>query len=68
GTTVNDVLLSAMSGALRRYLVGRDSAVREIRAMVPFNLRQLDEPLPRDLGNRFGLVYLALPVGIEDAG
>jgi hypothetical protein len=34
--------------------------------MVPFNLRPPDEPLPRDLGNRFGLVYLALPVGIED--
>ncbi len=35
--------------------------------MVPFNLRPLDEPLPRELGNRFGLVYLALPVGIADA-
>ncbi|HET8952641.1 MAG TPA: wax ester/triacylglycerol synthase family O-acyltransferase, partial [Solirubrobacteraceae bacterium] len=68
GTTVNDVLLSAMSGALHRYLAARDSDVGEIRAMVPFNLRPLDEPLPRDLGNRFGLVYLALPVGIEDPG
>jgi diacylglycerol O-acyltransferase / wax synthase len=55
-----------MTGALHRYLVRRDSVVDEIRAMVPFNLRPLDEPLPRDLGNRFGLVYLALPVGIED--
>lgn len=34
--------------------------------MVPFNLRPLDEPLPRELGNRFGLVLLELPVGIED--
>ena len=25
------------------------------------------EPLPRDLGNRFGLVLLGLPVGIEDS-
>ena len=24
----------------------------------------MDEPLPRELGNRFGLVYLTLPVGI----
>ena len=31
--------------------------------MVPFNLRPLDQPLPRELGNRFGLVYLTLPVG-----
>ncbi len=34
--------------------------------MVPFNLRPLDQPLPRELGNRFGLVYLTLPVGIDD--
>jgi WS/DGAT/MGAT family acyltransferase len=66
--TVNDVLLSAMTGALHRYLAGRDSVVEEIRAMVPFNLRPLDQPLPRDLGNRFGLVYLSLPVGIADPG
>ena len=66
GTTVNDVLTAAMTGALRRYLLGRDSLVDEIRTTVPYNLRPLDEPLPRELGNRFGLVYLALPVGIAD--
>ena len=66
GTTVNDVVLAAMTGALHRYLAGRGSTVKEIRAMVPFNLRPLDEPLPRNLGNRFGLVYLTLPVGIAD--
>jgi len=36
--------------------------VDELRAMVPFNLRALDRPLPRELGNRFGLVLLALPL------
>jgi len=66
GTTVNDVLTTAMTGALRRYLLGRDSLVDEIRTMVPYNLRAPDEPLPRELGNRFGLVYLTLPVGIAD--
>jgi WS/DGAT/MGAT family acyltransferase len=66
GTTVNDVLTTAMTGALRRYLLGRDSLVDEIRMTVPYNLRPLDEPLPRELGNRFGLVYLTLPVGIAD--
>jgi len=66
GTTVNDVLTAAMTGALRRYLVGRDSLVDEIRVMVPYNLRGPEEPLPRELGNRFGLVYLTLPVGIAD--
>jgi hypothetical protein len=34
--------------------------------LVPFNLRPLDEPLPRELGNRFGLVLLALPIAIDD--
>jgi diacylglycerol O-acyltransferase / wax synthase len=65
GTTVNDVLVAAMTGALRRYLLDRHSLVDELRAMVPFNLRALDQPLPRELGNRFGLVYLQLPVGIR---
>jgi WS/DGAT/MGAT family acyltransferase len=64
GATVNDVLVAAMTGALREYLLGRDSIVDEIHAIVPFNLRPLDEPLPRDLGNRFGLVTLPLPVGL----
>ncbi|HZE06196.1 MAG TPA: wax ester/triacylglycerol synthase family O-acyltransferase [Solirubrobacteraceae bacterium] len=65
GTTVNDVLVTAMTGALHRHLVRRHSTVDELRAMVPFNLRPLDQPLPRELGNRFGLVYLRLPVGLR---
>lgn len=65
GTTVNDVLVAAVTGALRRYLIDKHSLVEELRAMIPFNLRPLDQPLPRYLGNRFGLVYLQLPVGIR---
>ncbi len=61
--TVNDVLLAAVSGALRHYLQDHDSAVGEIQAMVPFNLRPLGQPVPRELGNKFGLVFLPLPVG-----
>jgi diacylglycerol O-acyltransferase / wax synthase len=63
--TVNDVLLAAVSGALRHYLRERGGPVHEIQAMVPFNLRPLDEPLPRELGNKFGLVFLPLPVGVS---
>ncbi len=65
--TVNDVLVAAMTGALRRYLRGRRSLVDEIRAFVPFNLRPLDQPLPASLGNKFGLVFLSLPVGARTA-
>ena len=61
--TVNDVVLAAVSGALRHYLQERQSPVAEIQALVPFNLRPLDEPVPRALGNKFGLVFLPLPVG-----
>ena len=57
------MLLAAVSGALRHYLQDRDSPVGEIQAMVPFNLRPLDKPVPRKLGNKFGLVFLPLPVG-----
>ena len=61
--TVNDVLLAAVSGALRRYLQHQGGETAEIQAMVPFNLRPLDEPVPQELGNKFGLVFLPLPVG-----
>jgi diacylglycerol O-acyltransferase / wax synthase len=63
--TVNDVLLAAVSASLRHYLQAQGSPPSEIQAMVPFNLRPLDEPLPRELGNRFGLVFLPLPVGMS---
>jgi diacylglycerol O-acyltransferase / wax synthase len=65
GATVNDVLMAALSGALRHYLQRRGSPAREIQAMVPFNLRPLDQPVPQELGNRFGLVFLPLPVGVS---
>ena len=63
GTTVNDVLVAATAGALHRHLDACGDDTEQLRAMVPFNLRPLDVPLPRELGNRFGLVYLPLPVG-----
>jgi diacylglycerol O-acyltransferase len=67
GTTVNDVLVTALTGSLRGYLRERDSLVDQVRAFVPFNLRPLDQPLPSTLGNAFGLVFLTLPVGIASA-
>lgn len=67
GATVNDVLVTAVSGALGRYMRAHGSDTEDIHALVPFNLRPLDVPLPRDLGNRFGLILLTLPVGIRDA-
>jgi diacylglycerol O-acyltransferase / wax synthase len=66
GGTINDVLVTAAAGALRRYLAGRGDDVDglDVRAAVPVNLRPLDEA--HRLGNQFGLVFLALPLGVED--
>lgn len=66
GATVNDVLVAAVAGTVGRHLRERGDALDEVHALVPFNLRPLDQPLPAELGNRFALVLLALPVGIED--
>lgn len=62
GTTVNDVLLAAVSGALRADRERAGKTVHDVRVLVPFNLRPLDKPLPSGLGNQFGLVYLDLPL------
>ena len=66
GCSVNDVLLSCAAGAIGDYLRdrGEDPEGKEIRAMVPVNLRPLDEAWK--LGNRFGLAPLVLPIGIQN--
>jgi WS/DGAT/MGAT family acyltransferase len=62
--SINDVLLACVAGAIGDYLQqqGDDPTGKEIRAMVPVNLRPLDKAW--QLGNRFGLAPLVLPVGI----
>jgi WS/DGAT/MGAT family acyltransferase len=64
--TVNDVLLACAAGAIGQYLRdrGEDTSGKEIRAMVPVNLRPIERAW--QLGNRFGLVPLVLPIGIEN--
>lgn len=64
--SINDVLLSCVAGALGEYLksCGDDVAGQEIRAMVPVNLRPMEQAYK--LGNRFGLVPLVLPIGMDN--
>ena len=66
GASINDVLLACVAGALRAYLVRRGDPVDGvvIRALVPVNLRPPSDA-PR-LGNKFGLVFLDLPIGIAN--
>ena len=66
GGTINDVLLSALTGALRRYLELRGDRVEglNIRGVVPVSLRPPDDL--DGMGNQFGLVFLSLPLGVRD--
>ena len=66
GCTVNDVLLAAAAGALGAYLASHRDRVEglDIRVVVPVNLRAADSDEP--LGNAFGLVFLALPLGVAN--
>jgi WS/DGAT/MGAT family acyltransferase len=62
--SINDVLLACVAGAIGSYLRGLGDAVNghEIRAMVPVNLRPMDQAYK--LGNHFGLAPVVLPIGL----
>jgi WS/DGAT/MGAT family acyltransferase len=64
--SINDVLLACVAGAIGDYLrdEGDDPEGKEIRAMVPVNLRSIEDAWK--LGNRFGLAPLTLPIGIAN--
>ncbi len=65
--TVNDVLLATLAGALGTYLRdtrGFDTTGLVLRASVPVNLRTGEESAA--LGNRFGLLFVDLPVGVVE--
>ena len=64
--SINDVLLSCVAGAIAGYLRGHGDSVtgKEIRAMVPVNLRPIEQAYK--LGNRFGLAPVVLPIGLDN--
>jgi len=64
--SINDVLLACVAGAMAQYLRNHGDSVsgKEIRAMVPVNLRPMTEAYK--LGNQFGLAPVVLPVGIDN--
>jgi len=65
GCSVNDMLLTAVTGAIRGYLEEKGDPTEgiELRALVPINLRPPDSV--QELGNRFGIIAVELPVGIS---
>ncbi|PIP37194.1 MAG: wax ester/triacylglycerol synthase family O-acyltransferase [Desulfobacterales bacterium CG23_combo_of_CG06-09_8_20_14_all_51_8] len=64
--TINDILVSMVTGALRRYLQQSNNLVGDldIRMAMPINIRPLDTEI--SLGNQFSLILVALPVHIDD--
>jgi len=65
-TTLNDVLIATVTGAMRRYLKSKNYPVNklDLRVTVPVNIRKPGTEF--ELGNKFSLVFLALPVYLED--
>ena len=68
GSTVNDLMLTAITSALRRYLLEHDALADEVIVIVPVDLRPAGAPLPAGLGNEFGLVFVRLPTGETGQG
>src|ERR687893_766900 len=66
GGTVNDVVLTVVSGALRKWLTSRGIRTEglELRALVPVSIRAEDEH--GQLGNRIAAMRGPLPVYIAD--
>jgi diacylglycerol O-acyltransferase / wax synthase len=64
--TVNDVVLAAVTGALRRHLERHDALAPDavLRAMVPVSVRADVER--GALGNRVAAMWVTLPVGEAD--
>jgi WS/DGAT/MGAT family acyltransferase len=61
--TVNDVLLAAVAGALRRHAHRAEERPRDLKAMVPVNVRADDEGV---LGNRITFMFVELPASVPD--
>ncbi len=66
GGSVNDVLLAVTAGALRRYLLADGVPPVDLRVFVPVNVRPAGASGLGQLGNRFGLLFPRLPVGVAD--
>jgi WS/DGAT/MGAT family acyltransferase len=66
GGTINDVVLTALSGGLGAFLreLGQPTSGVELRAMVPVNVRS--ESDKSALGNQVSMLIAPLPIGIED--
>jgi WS/DGAT/MGAT family acyltransferase len=65
GGTLNDIMVTALIGGLRRYLLAHEKPVNatRFRAAIPISLRKNGRVR---LGNKFGVVFLSVPLGMAD--
>ncbi|RLB85278.1 MAG: hypothetical protein DRH26_18455, partial [Deltaproteobacteria bacterium] len=65
-TTLNDILIATVTGSMRRYLKTRNTPINELdlQVTIPVNVRKPGTEF--ELGNKFSLVFLKLPVYLED--
>jgi diacylglycerol O-acyltransferase / wax synthase len=68
GGTVNDVILTVVTRALRKHLIqrGEDIEGMTMKAFVPVSMRSDEERGGETLGNRVGGIVAPLPVGCTD--
>jgi diacylglycerol O-acyltransferase / wax synthase len=59
GCTLNDVVLAASCGGVRRHLERHGERPTRLKAMVPVNVRDADAA--GELGNRISFIFLELP-------
>jgi diacylglycerol O-acyltransferase / wax synthase len=64
GGTVNDVVLTAITGGFRTLLGARKEPQRDVRTLVPVSVRSSNER--GEYNNRVSAVFADLPVGTED--
>jgi len=64
GSSLNDVALAVVAGAMRRLAPMRDTAPEPLKVMVPVSRRAAGEEAA--LGNRIAFVFVTLPVDVRD--
>src|SRR5919108_3828764 len=65
GVTVNDVVLAAVAGAIRRWLAAHHEPASPMRVKIPVSMHHRDEG-PGELGNRDSFLFCDLPVSEPD--
>ncbi len=66
GVTINDLLLGAVAGGLRRWLEARHGSIGPLRVQVPVSMHRADEA-PGAVPNRDSFINIDLPVQEEDS-